>query len=92
MVIVMNPYIRIRSLDGKNTVPLLPLPRHKGRRRYRMKVAASIKGSYQIGIDEYQSYVKTFIFDSSQTIDEILATTKEHTVCALNLSDVMEPQ
>lgn len=56
-----------------------------------MKVAATIRGSYQIGEMEYQAFAKTYIFDSSQSLDEILAATECKSISALNLSDVKEP-
>ena len=37
-----------------------------------MKIAAHIKGYYQVGEFQYQDYIKTYIFDDSATIAQIL--------------------
>jgi len=55
-----------------------------------MKIAAHIIGSYQVSESDYQRHVVTYVFDSSKTIDEIIAATGEKDLSALNLSTVKE--
>ena len=55
-----------------------------------MKVAAHIVGCHQVSPEDFQKDIRTFIFDSSQTIDEIIAVTGEKDISALNLSTVQE--
>ena len=55
-----------------------------------MKIAAHIKGYYQVGEFLYQDYIKTYIFDDSATIAQILKTTKQKDICDCNLSMVVE--
>lgn len=55
-----------------------------------MKIAAYIKGCYQVGVDLWQDYAKTYIFDDSATIAQILRVTGQRSICDCNLSDVVE--
>ena len=55
-----------------------------------MKIAAHIIGSYQVSETDYQRHIVSYVFDSSQTIDEIIAATGEKDLSALNLSNVKE--
>ena len=55
-----------------------------------MKIAAHIKGYYQVGESQYQDYIKTYIFDDSATIAQILRVTGQRSICDCNLSDVEE--
>lgn len=55
-----------------------------------MKIAAHIKGCYQVGVNLWQDYTKTYIFDDSATIAQILKTTKQKDICDCNLSNVEE--
>ena len=57
-----------------------------------MKIAAYIKGCYQVGVDLWQDYAKTYIFDDTVTIAQILKTTKQKDICDCNLSMVVEDQ
>ena len=57
-----------------------------------MKIAAHIKGYYQVGEFLYQDYIKTYIFDDTVTIAQILKTTKQKDICDCNLSMVVEDQ
>ena len=54
-----------------------------------MKIAAHIKGYYQVGEFQYQ-YIKTYIFDDSATIAQILRVTGQNNICDCNLSNVEE--
>lgn len=51
-----------------------------------MKIAVYIIGSEQISPDDWQRYVKSYIFDSSQSIDEIMKITGVKDISFLNLS------
>ena len=53
-----------------------------------MKIAAHIKGYYQVGEFQYQDYIKTYIFDDSATIAQILRVTGQRSICDCNLSNV----
>jgi len=55
-----------------------------------MKIAAHIKGYYQVGEFLYQDYIKTYIFDDTATIAQILRVTGQRSICDCNLSDVVE--
>jgi hypothetical protein len=55
-----------------------------------MKIAAHIKGYYQVGEFLYQDYIKTYIFDDTATIAQILRVTGQRSICDCNLSDVEE--
>ena len=55
-----------------------------------MKIAAFIVGCHQVSETDYQRHIVSYVFDSSQTIDEIIATTGEKDISALNLSTVKE--
>ena len=55
-----------------------------------MKIAAHIKGCYQVGVNLWQDYTKTYIFDDSATIAQILRVTGQNNICDCNLSNVEE--
>ena len=65
-----------------------------------MKIAAQITGCYQVGVDLWQDYTNTysqsslrsrsFIFDDSATIAQILKATEQRDICSCNLSNVEE--
>ena len=55
-----------------------------------MKIAAHIKGYYQVGEFLYQDYIKTYIFDDTATIAQILRVTGQRSICDCNLSNVEE--
>lgn len=55
-----------------------------------MKIAAHIIGCHQVSETDYQRHIVSYVFDSSQTIDEIVAATGEKDISALNLSTVKE--
>jgi hypothetical protein len=55
-----------------------------------MKIAAHIKGCYQVGVNLWQDYTKTYIFDDSATIAQILKATEQRDICSCNLSNVEE--
>ena len=55
-----------------------------------MKIAAHIKGYYQVGEFLYQDYIKTYIFDDSATIAQVLRVTGQKDICDCNLSMVVE--
>jgi len=55
-----------------------------------MKIAAHIKGYYQVGEFQCQDYIKTYIFDDSATIAQILRVTGQNNICDCNLSNVEE--
>ena len=55
-----------------------------------MKIAAHIIGCHQVSEDDFQRHIVSYVFDSSQTIDEIIAATGEKDISALNLSTVKE--
>ena len=55
-----------------------------------MKVAACILVYYQVSPEDYQKSRRTFIFDSAQTLDEMLEIAGTKDPCALNLSRVEE--
>lgn len=55
-----------------------------------MKIAAHIIGCHQVSEDDFQRHIVSYVFDSSQTIDEIIAATGEKDLSALNLSTVKE--
>ena len=55
-----------------------------------MKIAAHIKGYYQVGEFQCQDYTKTYIFDDTATIAQILSVTGQRSICDCNLSDVEE--
>ncbi len=55
-----------------------------------MKIAAHIKGCYQVGVNLWQDYTKTYIFDDSATIAQILKATGQRDICDCNLSNVEE--
>jgi len=57
-----------------------------------MKIAAHIVGCHQVSEDRYQTHIQTFLFDSSQTIDEIILATNEKDISCLNLSAVEDCQ
>jgi len=57
-----------------------------------MKIAAHIIGCYQVSETDFQRHVVTYVFDSSQTIDEIIAATGEKDISCLNLSTVRKPK
>jgi len=56
------------------------------------KIAAHIVGCVQVGPDDFQRKVVTYIFDSSQSIDEILSVTGQTDISSLNLSNALECQ
>jgi len=55
-----------------------------------MQIAAHIIGCHQVSETDYQRHIVSYVFDSSQTIDEIIAATGKKDISALNLSTVKE--
>lgn len=55
-----------------------------------MQIIATIKGCTQTGIDQWENRSRSFIFDSSDSIDQMLEKTKVKTLDELNLSEVMK--
>jgi len=53
-----------------------------------MKIIATIHGCGQIGIDLWQNFSKSYIFDSSESIDKMLGKAGVETLDELNLSEV----
>ncbi len=55
-----------------------------------MKIAVHVIGCVQVSEDSFQRRVTTWSFDSSQTIDEILKTTKMSDISLVNFSNIIE--
>ena len=60
--------------------------------RHEMKIAVYIVGCHQVSPEDYQRHTKVYTFDSSVTIDTIIAETGENDVSVWNLSNVTESQ
>ena len=56
-----------------------------------MKIVAHIIGCIQVSEDDYQRTIKSWKFDSSVSIDEILQVTKMDDISRVNLSTLQEP-
>ena len=56
----------------------------------RVKIIATVKGCVQVGMDQWENRSKSFIFDSTDTIDKMLEVTKVKTFDEMNLSEVTE--
>ncbi len=53
-----------------------------------MKIIATLKGCGQIGENLYQDWKRSFILDSSDTIDFMLKTTGANSLDEMNLTEV----
>ena len=57
-----------------------------------MKIAATIKGCYQTGENEYQDTLSTYLFDTTATIQEILDKCQTNDISTCNLAMVKEQE
>jgi hypothetical protein len=55
-----------------------------------MRIAAHVKSTYQCGMNEWQDYIKTYIFEDTVTIAEILKVTGQKEISSCNLSIIEE--